>query len=67
MAYTVTGAKTGGTYYLHEHRERLKGGQETVLYYFAKELREGAMDHLPEGYEPNLNTPNGHPVLRKKR
>jgi len=66
MAYTVTSKKSGKTYHLHERRQKLKGGQEVTLYYFAGQPGEGAIDNLPEGYEVSENNKTGLPLLKKK-
>ncbi len=67
MAYSVASQKTGKTYFLHERRQELKGGQKVTLYYFGGEAKEGAIDNLPEGYEVCENTKTGLPLLKKKR
>ena len=66
MAYTVTSKKSGKTYHLHERRQKLKGGQEVTLYFFAGQPQEGAIDQLPNGYEVSENTKTGLPLLKKK-
>jgi hypothetical protein len=66
MAYTVTSKKSGKTYHLHERRQKLKGGQEVTLYYFAGQPAEGAIDKLPDGYEVCENSKTGLPLLKKK-
>ncbi len=66
MAYTVSSKKSGKTYHLHERRQKLKGGQEVTLYYFAGLPGEGAIDTLPEGYEVSENLKTGLPLLKKK-
>jgi len=66
MAYTVSSKKSGKTYHLHERRQKLKGGQEVTLYYFAGLPGEGAIDALPEGYEVSENLKTGLPLLKKK-
>ena len=66
MAYTVTSKKSGKTYHLHERRQKLKGGQEVTLYYFAGQPGESAIDNLPEGYEVSENSKTGLPLLKKK-
>jgi hypothetical protein len=66
MAYTVQSKKSGKTYYLHQRRQPLKGGQVVTLYYFAGQPGEGAMDNLPDGYEVSENTKTGLPLLKKK-
>jgi hypothetical protein len=67
MSYSVVSQKSGKTYFLHERHQKLKGGQEVVLYYFAGEPGAGAIDALPEGYEVSENTKTGLPLLKKKR
>ena len=66
MAYTVTSKKSGKTYHLHERRQKLKGGQEVTLYFFAGQPGEGAIDALPNGYEVAENSKTGLPLLKKK-
>ena len=46
MAYSYTNAK-GVTYYLHGKKRVLKSGKESTLYYFGKEVKEGALDAVP--------------------
>jgi hypothetical protein len=66
MAFTVSSKKSGKTYHLHERRQKLKGGQEVTLYYFAGQPGEGAIDKLPDGYEVSENANTGLPLLKKK-
>ena len=49
MAYSFTNSK-GVTYYLHTRRQMAASGKERVLFFFAKEIKEGAMDAVPAGY-----------------
>lgn len=65
MAYSVQSKKSGKTYYLHERRQKLKGGQTVTLYYFAGEPKEGAIDALPDGYVVSENSKTGLPLLKK--
>jgi len=67
MAFTVSSQKSGRTYHLHGRRQKLKGGQEVTLYYFAGAAGEGALDKLPDGYEVSENAKTGLPLLRKKK
>ena len=67
MAFSVISNKSSKTYFLHERRQELKGGQVVTLYYFAGEAGAGAIDALPEGYEVSENTKTGLPLLKKKR
>lgn len=65
MAYNVISKKTGKTYYLHARLQKLKGGQEVTLYYFAGQPGEGAIDALPTGYIVSENEKTGLPLLKK--
>ena len=65
MAYSHTNSK-GNTYYLHSRKTLLKGGREQTIYFFAKTIKEGALDAVPAGYEV-AETKNGLPVLKKKK
>jgi len=62
MPFSVKSNKTGETYYLHA--TTTKGGSRT-LHYFAKQVKDGALDALPDGYEPS-ESKTGMPVLKKK-
>ncbi len=66
MPYQVESKKSGKTYYLHERKQQLKGGQTVTLYYFAGEPKEGAIDQLPAGYVVSENSKTGLPLLKKK-
>jgi hypothetical protein len=63
MAYEVKSKKSGQTYYLHS---RPSNNGKTKLFFFAREVKEGAMDALPEGYTIGENERTGLPVLKKK-
>jgi hypothetical protein len=67
MGYSVQSKKNGKTYFLHERKQQLKGGQQVTLYYFAGAASEGAIDALPAGYEVSENTNTGLPLLKKKK
>ena len=67
MAFQVTSKKSGKNYFLHSRKQELKGGQQVMLYFFAGQPGEGAIDALPEGYEVSENTKTGLPLLKKKR
>ena len=66
MAYTAVSKKSGKTYHLHERRQKLKGGQEVTLYYFAGQPGEGVIDKITAGYELWENPKTGLPLLKKK-
>ena len=63
MAYSHKNSK-GVTYYLHSRKTTLKGGREQTIYFFAKTVKEGALDAVPAGYMVS-ETKNGLPVLKK--
>ena len=67
MAFTVTSKKSGKTYFLHQRRQELKGGQQVTLYYFGAEAKEGSIDALPTGYEVSENSKTGLPLLKKEK
>lgn len=48
MAFAATNSK-GSTYYLHTKTVTLKGGRDQNIYYFAKEVKDGALDEVPAG------------------
>jgi len=54
MAYSHTNSK-GTTYYLHSNGK---------MFYFAKEVKEGALDNLPAGYNV-VEMKTGMLVLKK--
>ena len=63
MAYAFTNSK-GVTYYLHTRKDVTKTGKERTLFYFAREVKEGALDAVPEGYKP-IEVKTGMVVLKK--
>lgn len=67
MAFSVNSKKSGKTYFLHSRLQKLRGGQEVTLYYFAGAAGEGAMEALPAGYEVSENAKTGLPLLKKIR
>ena len=67
MPLSVASQKSGKQYFLHERLQKLKGGQEVLIYFFAGAAREGAIEALPEGYEVLENPTTGLPFLKKKR
>lgn len=64
MAYNHTNSK-GQTYYLHQRDVTLKGGRQQRIYFFAREIKDGAIDALPEGYIVVENPRTGLPILKK--
>jgi len=64
MAFSFKNSK-GTTYYLHVTTRDLKSGKQQHLYYFAKTVKTGALDAVPEGYEV-AESKTGLPVLKRK-
>ncbi len=67
MAYSIVSKKSGKTYYLHTRETALSGGKVRRLFFFAGDIREGALDALPAGYEVFENERTGLPMLRGKK
>lgn len=67
MAYSVKSNKTGETYYLHTKNVTLRGGRTQQIYYFGREIKDGAIDEIPDGYETMENSRTGLPMLRKSK
>jgi hypothetical protein len=63
MAYSHTNSK-GRTYYLHSQETVLKNGGTQVIYFFAKDVRDNAIDGVPAGYVV-AESRNGLPILKK--
>ncbi len=64
MTYEHTYSR-GQKYFLHQREVTLKGGRLQTIYFFAREVKDGAIDALPEGYEVVENTRTGLPILKK--
>jgi hypothetical protein len=64
MAYAFTNSK-GVTYYLHSKLVSLKGGRNQTIYYFARDVRPGALDAVPAGYKAVETAKTGMPILKK--
>lgn len=65
MAFAYTNSK-GNTYYLHSKETTLRNGRQQTLYFFAKEVKDGALDSVPAGYEVQ-ESKNGLPVLKRQK
>jgi hypothetical protein len=63
MAYSYTNSR-GKTYYLHSKTTTLKSGRQQTIYFFGKEIKEGALNSLPSGYMVS-ESKNGLPVLKR--
>lgn len=66
MAYSVKSKKTGETYYLHSKDVTLRGGRKQTIYYFARQVKAGALDSLPAGKTVIENPRTGLPLLKGK-
>ncbi|MGQ9471431.1 MAG: hypothetical protein ACUVR0_07050 [Candidatus Aminicenantales bacterium] len=64
MAFEFKNSK-GTSYYLHSRVVELKGGRKQTIYYFAREVRLGALDSLPAGYKVVETPKTGMPILKK--
>lgn len=64
MAYSHKNSK-GQTYYLHSKNVTLRGGRKQTIYYFAREVKPGAIDELPEGRMVVENKRTGLPLLKR--
>lgn len=56
----------GVTYYLHAKDVTLKGGQTYRAYYFARDVKAGAIDKIPAGYKIFETVRTGLPVLKSR-
>ncbi len=64
MAFSHTNSK-GKKYFLHGRMTTLKGGGQRMIYFFAGDIKDGALDAVPDGYQVS-ETKSGLPVLKKK-
>lgn len=65
MAYSHKNSK-GQTYYLHSKNVTLRGGRKQMIYYFARTVKPGALDALPEGKSVVENKRTGLPLVKGK-
>lgn len=66
MAYAYTNSK-GQTYYLHQKMVTLKNGITRPIFFFARDVRPGALDEVPAAYMVVETSRTGMPVLKKKQ
>jgi len=66
MAYEFTNSK-GVKYYLHTKEVSLKGGRIQKIFFFARDVRDGALDAVPAGYQVSETTKTGMPILKKQQ
>lgn len=65
VAYSVQSKKTGETYYLHSREVSLRGGRRQTIYFFGRQVKDGALDDLPAGMEVMENSRTGLPMLKR--
>jgi len=65
MAYEFTNSK-GVKYYLHFKDVNLKGGRIQRIYFFARNVRDGSLDEVPEKFKVIETERTGMPILKKK-
>lgn len=63
-AFAYTNSK-GQTYYLHTRQVTLKNLRVQTIYFFARDVRDGALEAVPEGYEVVETERTGMPVLKR--
>ena len=64
MAFSYTNKK-GVKYFLHSKDVTLRGGRQQTIYFFARDVRDGALDEVPAGYQVMETERTGMPVLKK--
>jgi hypothetical protein len=52
------------TYYLHTKKSTTSTGKDRTLFFFSKEVKDGTLDSVPEGYKV-VEMKTGLPVLKK--
>ncbi len=65
MAYSHKSQKSGETYYLHSRVVTLRGGRQQTIYFFARDVRDGSLDAVPDGYMVMENSRTGLPMLKR--
>ncbi|MBM3293554.1 MAG: hypothetical protein FJY82_03425 [Candidatus Aminicenantes bacterium] len=64
MAYEFKNSRSA-VYYLHSKSVTLKGGRQQVIYFFAREVKPGALEAVPAGYTVVETAKTGMPILKK--
>ena len=65
MAYEFRNSR-GVSYYLHSKDVNLKGGRLQTIYFFARDVRPGALNEVPAAYKVVETPKTGMPILKKK-
>lgn len=66
MAHSETNKKNGKTYYLHQKEVTLRGGRQQTIYFFAPDIRDGALDDIPVGMKVIYSDRTGMPMLARE-
>jgi hypothetical protein len=64
MAFEFKNSK-GVSYYLHSKDVNLKGGRLQKIFFFARDVRPGALNEVPAGFKVIETTKTGMPILKK--
>lgn len=64
-AFAYSNSK-GQTYYLHTREVTLKNGRVQRIYFFARDVRDGALEEVPGDYMVVETERTGMPVLKRK-
>jgi len=64
MAFSFKNSR-GITYFLHYKDVTLRGGRNQRIYFFARDVRDNAVDAVPAGYKVVETERTGMPVLKK--
>jgi hypothetical protein len=65
MAYEFKNSR-GVSYFLHSKDVTLKGGRLQKIFFFARDVRPGALNEVPAAYKVIETTKTGMPILKKK-
>ena len=65
VAFSTQNSK-GKTYYLHAREFTLRGGRKQTFYFFAPDVRDGALDSVPAGHMVS-ESKSGLLVLKKAK
>lgn len=66
MAFSAVNKKNSKTYYLHSKNVTLRGGRKQMIYFFAPDVRDGALDEVPSGMKVIYSDRTGMPMLSRE-
>ncbi len=67
MPFSAQSKKTGDSFYLHQKEVTLRGDRKQKIFFFSRQIQDGAVDELPPGYDIGENSKTGLPILKKKK